>query len=334
MNLGADPSFWRGRSVFVTGCTGFVGSWLTLALLEAGARVVGLVRDLAHPSLLRMEGKLDRVTAVLGSVEDFPLLERALNEYEVDSCFHLAAQSIVGAAHRSPLSTFRSNIQGAWNLLEACRVTSGVERVVVASSDKAYGSHETLPYREDFELRGRHPYDASKSCADLLAQTYHHTYGLPLAIARCGNIFGGGDFNFNRIVPETMRAIIEGRPPVLRSDGTFVRDYFYVKDAVRSYLLLAQALDLEEVRGEAFNFGSEEPLSVLALVDRIAAVAGSPHLKPEVRAEARAEIKEQYLACGKARERLGWRAAWALDDGLRESYHWYRAFLGGGGLKG
>lgn len=317
-------SFWSHRHVFVTGATGLLGSWLVEALVEHGACVTCLVRDWVPSSRLVREGLLERTNVVRGELEDLPLLVRALNEYEIDTVFHLGAQTIVGAASRSPLATFESNVAGTWNLLEACRLLSRqIERIVIASSDKAYGSHPTLPYKEDFALKGRYPYDASKACAELVAFSYQQTYGLPLAITRCGNLFGGGDLNFNRLVPGTIRSALRDEPPVIRSDGKFVRDYFYVRDAVGAYLLLAENLPRPELVGEAFNFGNERPLSVLEMVRLILDLCGKKTLAPRILNEAVHEIPEQWLDCSKARHLLGWRPKYSLEDALRETIQWY-----------
>lgn len=332
MTIPGASTFWREQSVFVTGATGIVGSWLVEGLLDRGADVVCLVRDTVPRSNLLLSGRLAKVTTARGELEDYLSLERILNEYEVDTVFHLGAQAIVGTANRAPLATFESNIRGTWNVLEAVRLhRRTVRRVVVASSDKAYGDHGPLSYTEDMALQGRHPYDVSKSCADLLAQAYVSTYDLPLAIARCGNIYGGGDVNFSRIVPGTIRATLAGRRPVIRSDGASVRDYLYVLDAVEAYLTLAQVLDDEAIRGQAFNFSPGSPLSVLAIVQRIMALAGRLDLEPEVLGETSAEIPYQALSAEKARRVLGWSPSYSLDDGLRETIEWYRRYLPAGG---
>src|SRR5437660_2273270 len=259
--MSETEGFWRDRRVLVTGCTGLVGAWTTRALLERGAHVVGLVRDAVCGSELVRGGLISRIDAVRGCIEDQPLLERVLAEYEVQTVFHLAAQTIVGIANRCPLSTFESNIKGTWCLLEAARRCGHRPDVIVASSDKAYGEQAELPYTEETPLSGRHPYDVSKSCADLLALTYHHTYGLPVCVTRCGNFYGGGDLNWNRLVPGTIRSVLRGEAPVVRSDGTNVRDYFYVKDGACAYLHLAECLACHgcdsrdtEIAGQAFNF--------------------------------------------------------------------------------
>jgi CDP-glucose 4,6-dehydratase len=321
-------SDWSGRRVFVTGATGFVGSWLTKALLRRGAQVVVLIRDLDDQSELVRSGAIRRVTVVNGCLEDIAALERAVNEHECDTVFHLAAQAIVGAALRNPLPTFESNIRGTYNLLEVCRVHSGlVNAVVVASSDKAYGDHDELPYTEEHELIGRHPYDVSKSCTDLIATSYHHTYGLPVAIARCGNVYGGGDLNWSRIVPGTIRSLLRRERPVLRSDGTMIRDYFYVEDAVAAYLALAEQIGRPGVAGGAFNFSTEQPVTVNQIVATIQNVMDARDLAPLVLNTAKAEIKAQALSAAKARRVLGWSAGHDLTAGLRKTADWYRAFF-------
>jgi CDP-glucose 4,6-dehydratase len=323
-----EAPLWRDRNVFVTGCTGLLGSWVAQTLAEAGANVVGLVRDHVPRSRLVRERIVERVTVVSGAVEDYLLLERALNEYEIDTVFHLAAQTIVGIANRSPLSTFDANIRGTWNVLEACRCSPLVKSVVVASSDKAYGAQEQLPYDEAMPLQGAHPYDVSKSCTDLIAVSYHRTYGLPVAVTRFGNFYGGGDLNFNRLVPQTIRSVIRGERPVIRSDGAFVRDYIYIEDAAAAYVLLAERLREDAtLAGEAFNFSCENPATVSDLVDRILRLMGRADLRPRVLNEASNEIRAQYLAAAKARVRLGWKPRFSLDDGLARTIDWYRAFF-------
>ena len=324
---GAD-SPWAGRRVLVTGATGLLGSALTAELVGLGAEVVCLVRDWVPDSELVISGTIAHCRVVRGELEDLTLLLRALNEYEVDSVFHLGAQTIVGTAARSALSTFESNIRGTYLLLEACRLLGPrIQRVVIASSDKAYGEHERLPYTEDAPLIGRFPYDVSKSCTDLIALSYFHSYGLPVAITRCGNLFGGGDLNFSRLVPGTIRSALRGERPVIRSDGEYVRDYFYVRDAADAYLQLAERVPEEGFVGEAFNFGTETPVSVTQLVDRILGLLGCEHLTPVVLNEANREIRRQFLDCTKARTRLAWSPRWTLDAALLETAEWYRAWL-------
>jgi CDP-glucose 4,6-dehydratase len=324
---GMKPSFWRDRSVFVTGATGLVGGWLTKRLLDEGAQVTALVRDWVPASEFIHAGLADRVNIVRGSLASPYLLERALGEYEVEIVFHLAAQTIVGIANRNPLSTFESNIRGTWNLLEACRRSPLVKSIVLASSDKAYGDQTTLPYNEAMPLKGRHPYDVSKSCADLIAQSYAHTFGLPVAITRCGNFYGGGDLNWNRVVPGTIRSVLRGERPIIRSDGKFIRDYFYVEDGAAAYMLLAQRL-LEDpkLRGAAYNFSNEAQISVLELVEKILVKLDS-QLKPEILNQASNEIRHQFLSAERARNELNWKPMFTLDQGLEKTIAWYRKAL-------
>jgi CDP-glucose 4,6-dehydratase len=323
----AFNEFWRDRRVLVTGGTGLLGSWLTNRLVEAGADVVCLVRDWIPESESVRGGVLDRVKVVRGDVRDREVLERTVAEYEVAVVMHLAAQTIVGIANRSPLSTFETNVQGTWNLLEACRHSPLVKSIVIASSDKAYGDQEVLPYGEDTPLEGRHPYDVSKSCADLIAQAYAKTYGTPVAVTRCGNFYGGGDLNWNRIVPGTIRSVIRGERPVIRSDGQFVRDYFYVEDGAAAYMLLAEQLHCRpDLRGQAFNFSNELEVTVLGLVERILRAMDSD-LEPVVLNEASNEIQKQCLSAAKARRVLRWSPLFDLDEGLARTIAWYREFL-------
>ena len=323
-----DVGFWTNRQVFVTGATGLLGSWLTKGLVQKGARVVCLVRDRVPDSRLFVDGILDRVVVVSGELEDYDVVLRSLNEYSIDTVFHLGAQTQVGVASRSALSTFESNIKGTWNVLEASRACSRlVKRVVVASSDKAYGAHDALPYTEDTPLLGRFPYDVSKSCADLLSQSYYHTHDLPVVVTRCGNLFGGGDLNFERLVPGTIRSVLANENPVVRSDGTAVRDYFYVRDAVSACLRLAERLHGDSLMGEVFNIGSEQPLSVLDLVRMITRLAGTQSLTPRILADWPHEIPRQYLDCSKSVRLLKWRPQYSLEKALAETMEWYRNYL-------
>lgn len=319
--------FWRDRPVFVTGATGLLGGWLVRRLVAEGAAVVALVRDWVPRSILLAPDLLQRVTLVRGDVRDGGLLERALGEYEVDTVFHLAAQTIVGVANRNPVSTLDTNIRGTWALLEAARRSPLVKSIITASSDKAYGEHEQLPYDEAAALDGKHPYDASKSCADLVARMYGLTFGVPVAITRCGNFYGGGDLNWNRIVPGTIRSALRGERPVIRSDGSLIRDYFYVEDGASAYMCLAEALHARaELRGEAFNFSNELQVDVLALTKKVLDRMGAT-VKPDVRAEAKHEIQHQWLSAAKARKDLGWAPEFTLDEGLDRTIAWYREFL-------
>jgi CDP-glucose 4,6-dehydratase len=323
-----NKTFWQDRPALVTGATGLVGGWLVRRLLDAGADVVCLVRDWVPQSEFVRARLIDHVKVVNGDVRSQSLLERVLGEYEIDTVIHLAAQTIVGIANRNPASTFKTNIGGTWALLEACRRSPTVQQIVVASSDKAYGEHKQLPYAEDAALMGRHPYDVSKSCADLIAQSYAATYKLPVAITRCGNFYGGGDLNWNRIVPGTIRSVLRGQRPVIRSDGEFVRDYFYAEDGAAANMLLAERMAADrKLIGEAFNFSNESQATVRELVDRVLKLMESK-LKPEIRNEAVNEIREQYLSASKAREVLGWTPMFTLDEGLRRTIEWYREFLG------
>lgn len=319
--------FWRDRPVLVTGATGLLGGWLVRRLLAERADVVALVRDWVPRSNLLSTDMLSRVSVARGDVRDQEVLERVMGEYEIDTVFHLAAQTIVGTANRNPVSTLDTNIRGTWALLEAARRSPLVRSVIMASSDKAYGDHEQLPYDETAALRGEHPYDASKSCADLIARMYAVTFNVPVAITRCGNFYGGGDLNWNRLVPGTIRAALKGERPVIRSDGSLIRDYFYVEDGASAYMCLAEALHArEELRGEAFNFSNELQVDVLALTKKILARM-NVKLSPDVRAEAKHEIQHQWLSAAKARNTLGWKPAFSLDEGLDRTIAWYREFL-------
>src|SRR5271163_3247500 len=320
--------FWRDRTVFITGATGLVGGWLTKHLLEQGASVTALVRDWVPASEFAREHMTDRVNVVRGGLNNPYLLERVLGEYEIEVVFHLAAQTIVGIANRNPVSTFSANIEGTWNLLEACRRSPKVASIVVASSDKAYGDQEHLPYNESMPLQGRHPYDVSKSCADLIAQTYAVSYNLPVAITRCGNFYGGGDLNWNRVVPGTIRSIFRGQNPIVRSDGKFIRDYFYIEDGAAAYMLLAERLASDvALRGQAFNFSNESQVSVLEMVDLILRKMKSS-LRPEVLNQASNEIRHQFLSAERARTILEWSPQFTLESGLERTLAWYREFLG------
>ena len=320
-------SFWRDRPVLITGATGLLGGWLVRRLVAEGADVVALVRDWVPRSNLLSSELVARVTMVRGDVRDQDLLERVLGEYEVDTVFHLAAQTIVGVANRNPVSTLDTNIRGTWALLEAARRSPLVRSIVTASSDKAYGDHDKLPYDEDAALKGEHPYDASKSCADLVARMYAVTFGVPVAITRCGNFYGGGDLNWNRLVPGTIRSAFKGEKPVIRSDGSLIRDYFYVEDGASAYMCLAEALrERDDLRGEAFNFSNELQLDVLSLTKKILARM-DVKLSVDVRAEAKHEIQHQWLSAAKARTVLGWTPQFTLDEGLDRTIAWYREFL-------
>jgi CDP-glucose 4,6-dehydratase len=316
--------------VLVTGATGLLGGWLIRRLFESGADIVCLVRDWVPQSEAVRSGLLERMKVVRGDLGDQVCMERLLGEYEIDTVFHLGAQTIVTVANRNPVSTFVSNIQGTWSLLEACRRSPMVKQIIVASSDKAYGDHDKLPYQEDTPLQGRHPYDVSKSCADLIARSYAVSFDLPVAITRCGNFYGGGDLNWNRIVPGTIRSIAFGQNPVIRSDGSFVRDYLYVEDGAAAYMLLAEKLaECRGLRGEAFNFSNESQITVFEMVRKILDMTGESNLKPVVLNESNNEIRHQYLSAAKARQELGWEPLFGLDKGLQKTIGWYKEYFNG-----
>jgi CDP-glucose 4,6-dehydratase len=322
-----NRAFWRDRPTFVTGGTGLVGSWLVRRLVEAGADVVCLVRDWVPQSELVRSGDIEKIKAVRGDVRDRDMLERVLGEFEIDTVIHLAAQTIVTIANRNPVSTFETNVAGTWNLLEASRRSPKVRQIVMASSDKAYGDQEILPYSEDTPLQGQHPYDVSKSAADLIAATYAKSYGLPVVITRCGNFYGGGDLNWNRIIPGTIRSLLRGQAPVIRSDGEYIRDYFYVEDGAAAYMLLAEQLAARpELKGQAFNFSNEIQVTVREIVESVIKLMGA-NVTPEILNEANNEIRHQYLSAEKARRVLNWGPLFNLDQGLAMTIDWYRNYF-------
>ncbi len=322
-----NRAFWLDRPTFVTGGTGLVGSWLVRRLIDAGADVVCLVRDWVPQSELVHAKLFDQVKVVRGDIRDREILERILGEYEINTVIHLAAQTIVTIANRNPISTFETNIAGTWNLLESCRRSPSVKQIVIASSDKAYGDQETLPYNESTPLQGQHPYDVSKSAADLIANTYAVSFDLPVAITRCGNFYGGGDLNWNRIIPGTIRSILRGQNPIIRSDGKYIRDYFYVEDGAAAYILLAEKLaENPQLKGEAFNFSNEIQVTVHEIVERILKEMNS-NLHPDIKNEVTNEIRHQYLSAEKARRVLHWHPLFSLDEGLRKTIEWYRKFF-------
>lgn len=324
----ASQFHWRDRRVLVTGATGMIGAWLVKTLLARKASVTAFVLDADPMSEFFRSGDSSRVSVVNGALQDFAAIERAINAHEIDTVFHLGAQTIVGAAQRNPWGTFESNVRGTYNLLEACRLHSGlVKRVVVASSDKSYGEAARLPYVEETPLNAGNPYDVSKACTDIIARSYAKSYGLPVAVARSGNTYGGGDLNWSRVIPGTIRSLLAGERPVIRSDGKFVRDYVYVKDAAAAYVRLAERLSDDRVRGGAFNFGTQRPATVLDVVRAISRLMGQEHVKPDIRDEAAGEIRSQYLSSAKARRVLGWKPEYNLEAGLRETIAWYRGLL-------
>jgi len=319
--------FWIDRPVLVTGCTGLLGSWLVPELLSRGAIITGIVRDFVPKSIFFLNSIDKQINLVKGDIEDFDLIKRTITEYQIDTVFHLAAQTIVEIGLINPMKTFETNIKGTWNLLEACRTSSSVTRVIVASSDKAYGDQETLPYDESFPLEGKHPYDVSKSCADLISTTYFTTYGVPIAVTRCGNLYGGGDLNFNRLVPETIYCAFRNKKLIIRSDGNYIRDFFYVKDAVLAYITLAEQMDRKEVCGEAFNFSNELQISVIELVNKILELIEKENLEVVISNKAVSEIKHQYLSSSKARDILKWTPHYSLDQSLIETVEWYKKYF-------
>ena len=322
----SKETFWENKNILITGCTGLLGPWLAESLVSKKANVIGLVRDSVPKSRFYQSKIGNTVVTVRGEIENYFLLERIINEYEIDTVFHLAAQTIVTIANRNPISTFKSNIEGTWNILEACRKSSLVSRIVVASSDKAYGDQPILPYDEKTPLVGRHPYDVSKSCADLICRAYFETYNLPVCVTRCGNFYGGGDLNYNRIIPGTIQSIFHHKRPAIRSDGSPLRDYFYIRDGVDAYILVAEQMENKGIQGEAFNFSTEHPYSVLDIVQKIIDLMGSD-LKPELLNHAANEIHDQYLSAGKAKKLLNWESKYTLESGLKETIDWYTHFF-------
>jgi len=319
---------WHGDKVLVTGATGLVGSWLVAELVKKDADVTVLIHDLAPQSELVRSGCVNKTNVINGALEDLACLERCINKNEISTVFHLGAQAIVSVANRNPLATMETNIRGTYNLLEACRKHNDlVRRIVVASSDKAYGESPILPYTEGMPLSGKHPYEVSKSCADLITQSYAHTYNLPAVTARCGNIFGGGDLNWSRIIPGTIRSWLQGQAPIVRSDGTFVRDYIYVKDVVSAYLKLAESLEESKLAGQSFNFSPQQPLSVMDVVQMIGKIIVPEGLSPIILNQSQGEIKSQYLNAEKATRVLGWQPRYSTEEGLRETIDWYRRYL-------
>lgn len=322
--------FWKDRRVLLTGATGLVGGWLAKELQQSGAHVIALIRDWDPQSEFIRSGDYQNASIVNGELETYRDVERAIVQHDATVVIHLAAQAIVHVAQRAPLQTFESNIRGTYNLLDACRVhASQIEAVVVASSDKAYGHSPVLPYTETMPLKGMQPYEVSKTCTDLLAQSYAVSYGLPLAIGRCGNIYGGGDLNWSRIIPDTIRSFLNNRPIQLRSDGTFIRDYIYVKDVSSAYMQMAEALANGRAAGEAFNFSPEKAVSVVDLVRAIQKTMKCEHLEPIILNTASGEIHSQYLDASKAKQMLGWTPQYSLEEGLRETIAWYKNYFDG-----
>ncbi|MFT6765300.1 MAG: CDP-glucose 4,6-dehydratase [Alteromonas naphthalenivorans] len=314
---------WNNKNVLVTGAAGLLGSWLIEQLIKDKAHVIALLRDTQVSSLFTLKNLSQKVTIIQGDLCDYQSLVRILNEYDVDTVFHLGAQTLVGYANRSPLSTFHSNIEGTWNLLEACRLSPWVKKIIVASSDKAYGDQEVLPYTEDTPLQGEHPYDVSKSCSDLIAHSYYKTYNLPVCITRCGNIFGGGDFHYSRIIPGTIKALFNNEQPIIRSNGLFSRDYIFVKDIVDGYMKLAESMDDSTIWGQAFNLSEEKPLTVLEVVQLVTLLMNKNNIMPIIQNSASGEILDQHLSCKKAQNILKWSPRFGFKKGLQETISWY-----------
>lgn len=329
MSFNLKNNYWDSKNVLVTGCFGFLASSLISKLVKKGAKVVGLTQDYIHESLLSFERFDKKMCITYASVTDYSSMERIFTEYEIQICFHLAAQAIVGVANRSPLTTFETNIKGTWAVLEAAKRAQTLEGIVIASSDKAYGEQKQLPYIENQQLAGRYTYDASKVCAEVLTQSYFHTYDLPVAITRCANLYGPGDLHWSRIIPGTIRSVLLNKQPIIRSDGTPVRDYLYVQDAVDAYLILAENIVRKELKGEAFNFTGESPTNVLDLVNLIILLSGKKNLRPKILGKEKlyGEIDKQYLSCEKAKKILGWKAKYSLKEGLKKTIEWYKNYL-------
>ncbi|MSR76799.1 MAG: NAD-dependent epimerase/dehydratase family protein [Candidatus Omnitrophica bacterium] len=319
-----DKKFWKNKKVLVTGFEGFLGSNLTGKLISLGAAVWGLDIKVRRKETILTPNDYKRIKVIKGDVANSPLLKKIIRKNKIQIVFHLAAEALVGKGYDAPLKAFKSNIAGTWSVLEACRLAENLEAIIVASSDKAYGAHKNLPYKENFSLNGCYPYDVSKSCTDLLTNTYFHTYGLPVSITRCGNIFGPGDFNFSRLVPDAVRCLIRNKTLKIRSDGTFVRDYVYVEDIVAGYMRIAELLKKKNLSGEAFNFSYEKPLSVVHLLEEIDKLHfSSQKLNRQILNKARYEIKEQYLSAAKARRVLGWKPEFTLRSGLKKTIAWF-----------
>jgi CDP-glucose 4,6-dehydratase len=321
-----NAKYWANKKVLVTGHEGFLGSWLTRTLVENGAQVVGIDKVLNRPVSV-LNGFRNKFKAIKGNVDNLELLKKIIKQHKPEVIFHLAAQAIVHEANQDPIECFRSNIQGTWNILEAARGQKFIESIIVASSDKAYGSHKKLPYTEKYALQGDHPYDVSKSCADLICYTYFHSYQVPVMVTRCGNIYGGGDYNLSRIVPGAVISALKSQPLIIRSNGKFTRDYNYVEDIVSAYLVLAQKAKKLNLYGQAFNFSDEFPISVLDLFKKISKLASKKVLPPKILNRAHLEIMHQSLSSLKARRVLGWRPQYSLSEGLIKTIAWYKEHI-------
>lgn len=314
------------KKILITGGAGFIGSWLAKELIDLGARVIVLDLKDSHPILNDLQKK---PILIRGDVRSYNLVKTILRERHPDFIFHFAAQTIVGIANRNPLPTLKTNIAGTWHILEAARCYPA-KGIIIASSDKAYGDQPVIPYKENTPLVGMHPYDVSKSSADLIAQMYFKTYQLPLCIIRSANVFGGGDIHFSRVIPETIRAAFYNKSPIIRSDGRFERDYLYIKDEINGCLMLAGALfKKREVLGQAFNFGTNHPYFVEEVVKIILDLMQKNNLKPLILNEAKNEIRNQSLDFSKAKKLLGWQPQYSLKDGLKETIQWYTQYFKG-----
>lgn len=329
-----EDNFWKDKIILITGANGFLASHLSISLLEKGAKVIGIIKEKIPSSFLALEFKKKKyrnLKLIKGDIVDYSFIKKIFKVYKPHICFHTAAQAIVGRANKSPMPTFKTNIEGTWNILEVAREFSSLTKIIVASSDKAYGEHRKLPYVETAALQALHPYDASKACTDILARTYTHTYNLTIAVTRCANTYGPGDLNFSRIIPDTVKSVIFNKNPIIRSDGTPLRDYVFIDDIVNAYLMLAKALYLKKnkISGEAFNFGSGKPISVLGLVNLIIKISGVKNIKPQVlsKTKIKGEIDRQYLSIKKANKLLGWYPKYSLKEGLKKTLDWYRDFL-------
>lgn len=321
-------NFWEDKKILITGATGLLGSWLAKRLIKEKAKIFALIRDFDPQSELIRSEDYKKISIINGPLQDFSTLERAIASNDIEYVFHLAAQAIVGTAYINPLEAFESNVRGTYNLLEACRrFPQNIKGIIVASSDKAYGTSKDLPYHEGMPLKGIYPYEVSKSCADLIADSYFYTYNLPIAISRCGNIYGGADFNWSRIIPGTIKSLFDETAPIIRSDGKFLRDYLYVEDVVSAYLLLAEKLQEKEIQGQAFNFAPGKPYSVLEIVTLLQKIMKKQHLSPMILNSCKGEIKDQYLESSKANKLLKWSPAFSLDDGLKETVKWYEKYF-------
>jgi CDP-glucose 4,6-dehydratase len=321
-----NGQFWSGKKVFITGHEGFLGSWLTKTLLSLGADIIGLDKVIDRPISV-LDGAREKILAVRGDVADLNLVMGLVGQHKPQIVFHLAAEAIVGEALKDPVNTFKTNIEGTWNVLESVRQNGQADAVIVASSDKAYGSHKVLPYKEDIALKGDHPYDVSKSCTDLLCQTYYTTYHVPVCVTRCGNIYGPGDYHFSRIVPDAVCCALQKKQFVIRSDGQYTRDYIYIEDIINAYIVLAEKVRVLNLEGEAFNFSNEDPISVLKLHEKIQKICGNCAIEPKIMNQAQHEITHQYLSSKKARDMLHWQARYSLEEGLKKTLDWYGQYV-------